>query len=99
LPHSPNGWLAVISDGEYPHLETLRILGYGKIEEIEALQTLPRLKHVLIHGNVKVTASNYGFFRELPNLESVFIKGMPRIEADYWAQRNRYDLIRQDLAG
>jgi len=82
-----------------PRLETLRILDCGTINGIEVLQSIPRLKHVHIHGEVKVVASDFTFLRGLPNLESVFIRGMPRAEADYWAKRNaRYDLTRQDLA-
>jgi hypothetical protein len=83
-----------------PRLETLRILDCGRINGIEVLQSLPRLKHVHIHGDVKIPASDFSFFRRMPGLESVFIRGMPRTEADYWARRKAdYSLIRQDLPG
>jgi len=79
-------------------LETLRILDCGEIGGIEALRSLPRLRHIHIHGSTRVVASGMAFLREMPQLESVFIAGMPREEAAYWTRRNRkYPLLRADL--
>jgi len=34
------------------------------------------------------------------NLDSVVVKGLPKEQAAYWAQRNKkYDLLRPDLSG
>jgi len=86
-------WLAGM-----PRLETLRILDCGRISGIEALQSLPRLKHVHIHGDVKIPASDFSFLRRLPSLESVYIRGMPRTDAEHWDRRRvEYSLVRRDL--
>jgi hypothetical protein len=79
-------------------LETLRILDCGEISGIHVLRSLPRLRHIHIHGSIKVTAADTSFLRDLPNLESVVIKGLPSAETAYWKRRNkRYDLLRADL--
>lgn len=79
-------------------LETLRILDCGEISGVEALRGLPHLRHIHIHGAVRFTARDMSFLRELPNIESVVVKGLPDREAEYWKRRNkRYDLLRSDL--
>lgn len=86
-------WLAGM-----PRLETLRILDCGRISGIEALQSLPRLKHVHIHGDVKIPASDFSFLHRMPSLESVYIRGMPRTDAEHWDRRRvEYSLVRRDL--
>lgn len=83
---------------EMPSLETLQILDCGKISGTEALLSLPHLRHIHIHGSTKIDAMDFSLLRNLPNLESVFIRGLPRIEAEYWRKRNKkYDLLRRDL--
>jgi hypothetical protein len=81
-------------------LETLQILNCGDIVGIDAIRLLPRLRHIHIHGSVKIAAKDLSFLRDMPNLESVVLKGLPDVEAAYWRRRNRrYDLLRTDLAG
>jgi hypothetical protein len=88
-------WLA-----DMPQLETLRILDCGEISGVEALRSLPRLRHVHIHGSTRVRAANFAFLQNMANLESVFINGLPKPEATYWARRNKkYDLLRSEFRG
>jgi Leucine-rich repeat (LRR) protein len=80
-------------------LETLQILDCGEIAEIEAVRSLPRLRHIHIHGSIRVIGKDWSFLRDMSSLQSVFIKGMPSSEADYWKQRSKaYDLLRGDIA-
>jgi len=88
-------WLA-----DMPQLETLRILDCGEITGIEVLRSLPRLRHVHIHGSTTARGADFAFLRRMANLDSVVVKGLPKEEATYWAQRNKkYDLLRPDLSG
>lgn len=81
-------------------LETLRILDCGEISGIGVVRRLPCLRHIHVHGSVKVVAQDMSFLRDLPNLESVAIKGLPSRKAEYWKGRNRaYSLLRSDLTG
>jgi hypothetical protein len=80
-------------------LETLQILDCGDITGVDVLRSLPRLRHVHIHGSTRVSATDLAFLRGMANLESVVIKGLSNAEATYWARRNKtYDLLRSDLA-
>jgi len=88
-------WLA-----DMPQLETLRILDCGEITGIEVLRSLPRLRHVHIHGSTMVAGADFAFLRDMANLDSVVVKGLPKEQAAYWPQRNKkYDLLRPDLSG
>jgi len=79
-------------------LETLRILNCGEIAGMEVIQSLPHLRHIHIHGSVKADVRNTSFLRDLPNLESVIIKGLPSEEMEYWKRRNKeYKGLRPDL--
>jgi hypothetical protein len=81
-------------------LETLRIIDCGEVTGIKVLRSLPRLRHVHIHGSTKVASGDLAFLRSLPNLDSVVVKHLPEGEVAYWAQRNkRYNLLRSDLLG
>jgi hypothetical protein len=84
----------------HAELETLRILDCGEITGLEVLRSLPRLRHVHIHGSTKVLAADLAFLRNMADLDSVVVKGLPQEEAVYWAQRNKnYDVLRSDLSG
>jgi hypothetical protein len=86
-------WLAGME-----HLETLRILDCGKIVGAEVFSSLPCLRHIHIHGDVRLEIKDFAFLKNLPGIESVFLKGMPADEAEYWKKRNkRYGLLRADL--
>jgi hypothetical protein len=87
-------WLAGM-----PQLETLRILDCAEITRIEVLRSLPRLRHVHIHGSTRVEAGDFAFLRNMANLESVVMNGLPKAEAVYWARRNqKYDLLRPEFS-
>jgi hypothetical protein len=79
-------------------LETLRILDCGEITDIKALASLRNLRHIHIHGDIRVINGDFDFLRDLPRLESVIIKGLPNRDIEYWKRRNRkYLLLRPDL--
>jgi hypothetical protein len=80
-------------------LETLRILDCGPVVGLDALLTLPRLRHLFIEGDTTIVDFDARLLRNISGLESVVIKGFPDEEANYWTQHNQaYDLLRSDLA-
>jgi len=47
-----------------------------------------------------VAGADFAFLRDMANLDSVVVKGLPKEQAAYWPQRNKkYDLLRPDLSG
>jgi hypothetical protein len=79
-------------------LETLRILDCGSIVDFGTLSSLMELRHVHIHGDVKISFPDTNFLRAMPHMEHVFVKGLPATEAKFWANRNKhYRLLRDDL--
>ncbi len=80
-------------------LETLRILDCGKVTGIDVIRSLPRLRHLHIHGSTEIAMRDPTFLRDMPNLESVVVKGLPASEIQYWRSHSKkYDLLRADLA-